>query len=405
MPLVAIQMPQLGESIAEATVVSLEIEIGSDVVADEEIIEVETNKATMGVTTLCGGVVKELYAEEGQTYPVGTILGLVEATAEEIERTGGSVYSLEEGESPSSASEPPVEETSEEHVPEPVIVEPSVQGMPVPAEGLRGAHYISPRMKARMEELGLRAADVSAIAGSGAGGRVTIEDLEKFLTYIEGWPGSKAPAMRLAVADAMRRSWTRPLATVGMGVRLDSLLSYRSQQTPKPGLTLYVLRAFGLALKEFPATAGFLVGEKIVHPKAYDIGVAVQVPDGVVVPVLRRVDERNVEELLTDYVELVGKGQEKRVPEEALGGGIATVTNFGMFGLRWATPVPLPSETLILGMGCGEKRPVWDEGSQSFVPVTEMEVTLTFDHRVVDGGDAGQLLKRVAELLQDPGNL
>lgn len=404
MPLVAIQMPQLGESIAEATVVSLEIEVGSDVVADEEIIEVETNKATMGVTTLCGGVIQELYAEEGQTYPVGTILGLVEATDEEVERTGVSIYGGDQKED-AGVPEEIVSEPEEEHVPTPVVVEPSVQGMPVPVDGLKGAHYISPRMKARMEQLGLRAADVSAIAGSGAGGRVTIEDLEKFLTYIEGWPGTKASPMRLAVADAMRRSWTRPLATVGKGIQLDALLDYRSRQEPKPGLTLYVLRAFGLALKEFPATSGFLVGEKVVHPRAYDIGVAVQVPDGVVVPVLRRVDERNVAELLEDYVELVGKGQEKRLPEEALGGGIATVTNFGMFGLRWATPVPLPSETLILGMGCGEKRPVWDEASGTFKPVTEMQVTLTFDHRVVDGGDAGQLLKRVDELLQNPAEL
>ncbi len=158
----------------------------------------------------------------------------------------------------------------------------------------------------------------------------------------------------------------------------------------------------GAATILFPAVSGFLVGEKIVHPKAFDIGVAVQVPDGVLVPILRRVDERKVVELLDDYVELVGKGQEKQVPKEALGGGIATVTNFGMFGLRWATPIPLPSETLILGMGCGEKRPFWNAESGTFVPVTEMEVTLTFDHRVVDGGDAGLLLRRVNELLQSP---
>ena len=411
MPLVAVIMPQLGESIAEATIVRIDVEQGGQVEADQEVIEVETNKATMGVTTLCGGVVKEIFAEEGETYAVGTILGLLEATEEEVERTGVTVY----GEEP--VAEPEVEEEvnrphdyrpgkeEDSYTPPKVEVEPSVQGFKVPAGGLKGAHYISPRMRARMNELGLQGADVSAIAGSGAGGRVTVEDLESFLSYIEGWPSSKSSPMRQAVADAMRRSWTRPLATVGMATPLDAVLAYRKTLDPKPGLTLFLLRAFGLALKEHPASAGFLVGQKIVHPKAYDIGVAVQVKDGVVVPVLRHVDQKSVNELASDYEHLVTQSREKKVPDEAVGGGIATVTNFGTFGLRWATPVPLPSETLILGMGSGEKRPKWDATKEEFVPVMEAELTLTFDHRVVDGGGAGVLLQRVVELLQKPEEL
>ncbi len=403
-------MPQLGESIAEATVIRLDVEVGGQVNTDQEIIEVETNKATMGVTTLCGGVMKEIFAEEGETYAVGTILALLEATEEEVERTGVSIH----GEEP--AAEVMKEEESRPHdyrpgeeegsyTPPKVAVEPSVQGYNVPAGGLQGAHYISPRMRARMNELGLQGADVSAIAGSGAGGRVTVEDLESFLSYIEGWPSSKSSSMRQAVADAMRRSWTRPLATVGMTAPLEKLVSYRRSLNPKPGLTLFLLRAFGIALKEHPATVGFLVGQKIVHPKAYDIGVAVQVEDGVVVPVLRNVDEKRVAELSADYDHLVTQSRDKKVPEEAVGGGIATVTNFGTFGLQWATPVPLPSETLILGMGSGEKRPKWDEEKGEFIPVLEAELTLTFDHRVVDGGGAGVLLRRVVELLQRPEEL
>lgn len=404
-------MPQLGESIAEATVIRLDIEIGSEVTADQEVIEVETNKATMGVTTLCGGVVKELFAEEGETYAVGTILGLLEVSEAEVERTGVTIHGgdeLEPEPAPEEVDRPhdyrPGEE-EESYTPPKVEVEPSVQGFKVPAGGLRGAHYISPRMRARMNELGLQGADVSAIAGSGAGGRVTVEDLESFLSYIEGWPNTKSSPMRQAVADAMRRSWTRPLATVGMAAPLENLLAYRKTLDPKPGLTLFLLRAFGIALKEHPATAGFLVGQKIVHPKAYDIGVAVQVDDGVVVPVLRDVDQKRVTELAADYEHLVTQSRDKKVPEEAVGGGIATVTNFGTFGLRWATPVPLPSETLILGMGSGEKRPKWDEEKEEFVPVLEAELTLTFDHRVVDGGGAGVLLLRVVELLQKPEEL
>ena len=116
-------------------------------------------------------------------------------------------------------------------------------------------------------------------------------------------------------------------------------------------------------------------------------------------------DQKRVAELAENYEHLVTQSREKKVPEEAVGGGIATVTNFGTFGLQWATPVPLPSETLILGMGSGEKRPKWDEATGQFVPVLEAELTLTFDHRVVDGGGAGVLLKRVVELLQTPEKL
>src|SRR5690606_7779578 len=136
------------------------------------------------------------------------------------------------------------------------------KGLPVPT-GTMGAHYISPRMRARMDDLGLREADISAVVGTGAGGRVTVEDLERFLDYLEAWPSQHASPMRLAVADAMRRSWTRPLATVGLPVRLDALLTRRKAQSPKPGPALYLLRAFALALVEHPASAGYLIGEKV----------------------------------------------------------------------------------------------------------------------------------------------
>lgn len=406
MPQVPIIMPQLGESIAEAKIIRLNIAVGDSVVADQEIIEVETNKATMGVTTLCGGVVTEIRADEGVDYAVGSLLGILEATEEEVARTGAPMM----GEQPESVTPDEGEEENlhfrqtEQSYEEPKLVEPSVRGLPVPA-GMKGAHYISPRMRARMDDLGLREADISAIAGSGAGGRVTVEDLEQFLEYISDWPHSDASPMRLAVADAMRRSWSRPLASVGLPIILDPVLEHRSRQTTKPGLTLYVLRAFAIALSEQPATAGFLIGEKIVHPRAYDIGVAVQVEDGVVVPVLRNVDQNRVSELAEEYGQLVGQARDRKLTPQQAQGGIATVTNFGTFGLKWGTPIPLPNETLILGLAAGIKQPRWSEEVGAFVPVTETELCLTFDHRVVDGGGAGLLLQRIGALLQSPEKL
>jgi pyruvate/2-oxoglutarate dehydrogenase complex dihydrolipoamide acyltransferase (E2) component len=229
--------------------------------------------------------------------------------------------------------------------------------------------------------------------------------LERFLDYLEEWPSVAASPMRMAVADAMRRSWTRPLATVGLPLMLDRVLDHRREQSPKPGLTLYMLRAFALALTVQPMSAGYLIGEKVVHPRSFDIGVAVQVEDGVVVPTVRQVDRKSLSELIAEYDDLVDRARHRRLTENDSKGGIATVTNFGTFGLTTGTPIPLPNETLILGLGAGRKSPVWSDQVEAFIPVTEAQLLLTFDHRVVDGGGAGILLNRVAQLLQHPENL
>ncbi len=412
MPTVPIFMPQLGESIAEATIVRLQVAVGDTVRADQDIIEVETHKAIMSVTTLCHGTVAEIRAKEGVSYSVGSLLGLLDVSAEEIARTG--VESLESLDAKRSAAKSSglsqtadpndanlhfaLDDDGYEEAPD---VVPSVKGLPVPI-GVMGAHYISPRMRARMDDLGLREADISAVVGTGAGGRVTVEDLEGFLDYLEAWPSSHASSMRLAVADAMRRSWTRPLATVGLPLLLNRVIDHRSLQNPKPGLTLYLLRAFALALSEQPATAGYLIGEKIVHPRSFDIGVAVQVKDGVVVPVVRKVDQKPLASLIEEYDDLVARARQRRLTENDCKGGIATVTNFGTFGLSLGTPIPLPNETIILGLGAGVKKPVWSEQVAAFLPATEAALVLTFDHRVVDGGGAGVLLNRVGALMQTP---
>src|SRR5207249_693000 len=162
----------------------------------------------------------------------------------------------------------------------------------------------------RMAELELTNADLAGVPPTGAGNRVTIKDLESFLRKIENQQTEEASAIRAGVADAMRRSWSRPLATIGSTVCLDDVLHDRPS-------------------RDMPA------------------------------------------------------------------GGIAAVSNFGTFGIEWGTPIPLPDQTLLLGLGVGKKVPSWDESKQQFVPKTEAQITLSFDHRSIDGGGAGRLLKRV----------
>jgi len=256
-----------------------------------------------------------------------------------------------------------------------------------------------------MAELGLNAADLAGVAGTGAGGRVTVEDFEQFLRSLEQHRMTPASPMRMAVADAMRRSCTRPLATVGASVVLDPMLAHRKKANPKPGPALYAIRALAIALSENTHMAGRLVGTRIVHPLAIDIGFAVEVDDGVLVPTLREVDKTPLATIVDRYNKLVDQARNRRLPKDSSRPGIATVTNFGTFGIVWATPIPLPEQNLVLGLGAGTKSPVWSEEVNQFIPVTMAELTLSFDHRILDGGGAGRLLARVGQLLQSPEKL
>ena len=348
----------------------------------------------MTVTAPCSGRIESFSAELNESYAVGDVLGKLEVTAEEAKRAGLDVPPPEKtGDTESIVKQQPTGKSSR--------VEPTIRGLPVPANAT-GASYMSPRLKARMHELGLSAADLAGIAGSGAAGRVTVEDFEKFMANLEQQKLTKASSMRVAVADAMRRSWTRPLATVGLPVALDALLAHRKSCNPKPGPALYALRALALALAENSAVAGRLVGTNIVHPSSIDVGFAVEAEDGVLVPVIRAANKKSLKELVVRYDELVELARQRKLPADATGGSVATVTNFGTFGLIWATPIPLPEQTLVLGLGAGRKMPHWDEAKGQFVPVTEAYLTLSFDHRVLDGGAAGRLLQRIAALMKQP---
>jgi pyruvate/2-oxoglutarate dehydrogenase complex dihydrolipoamide acyltransferase (E2) component len=419
MPQVPITMPQLGESMAEATIVAIKVKAGEKVVADQEIIEVETDKAVMGVTTPCAGEIVKIDAEVKGTYAVGAVLGVIEASEADAARLVKKVSQPPKGE---VAKEIPgreeetgktngrgshfqVDEKGLAPVPTGSHFQVDQTGvLPVPA-GAKGAGYFSPRIRARMLELNLTNADLAGISGSGTAGRVTIKDLENFLEGISKNSGENAGALRIGVADAMRRSWTRPLATVGLTVSLEPVLDDRKKREPKPGPALYVLRALALALAETPATAARLIGGRVIQSDAIDIGVAVEADGGIMVPVIRAADKTSLVDLTTRYNELVELARKRRLGSDLTSGGIASVSNFGTFGLDWGTPIPLPDQTLLLGLGAGKKLPHWDDAKQQFVPVTQAELTLSFDHRSLDGGGAGRLLKRVVELLADPAKL
>ncbi len=404
-------MPQLGESIAEATIVDIKVKPGDEVAVDQEIIDVETNKAVMGVTTPCKGRIEKITAQLKETYPIGSVLGYVEASEADAAR-----FKKQAPPPQTVAEEIPARADQE--------VKPARQekiaagdgdgarpgGLPVPAT-LKGASFVSPRVRARMAELQLTPADLAAITGTGAGNRVTIKDLEDFLHKIDNQSVKEASAIRAGVADAMRRSWTRPLSTVGSSVNLDPILQDRqlragvAEGDPKPGPGLYATRALALALAGSPTAAAKLIGNRVVQSNSIDVGVAVEAEDGIMVPVIRNAEKTSLADLVKKYQELVDLARKRRISPDMQAGGIATVSNFGTFGVEWGTPIPLPDQTLLLGLGAGKKVPAWDETKKEFVPKTEAQITLSFDHRSIDGGGAARLLKRVIELLEEPSKL
>src|SRR5438445_6284173 len=393
MPIVPIIMPHLGESIAEATIVDIKVKPGDEVAADQEIIDVETNKAVMGVTTPCKGKIDKITAQLKETYPIGSVLGYVEASEADAARF------KKQAPAPQTdvAEEIPARADQE--------LKPARQeklaardgdgerpgGLPVPAT-LKGASFVSPRVRARMTELQLTPADLAGITGTGAGNRVTIKFLENFLHTIDNQSAKEASAIRTAVADAMRRSWPRPLSTVGSSVNLEPVLQDRqlraggAEGEPKPGPGLYATRALALALAENPNAAAKLIGNRVVQSNSIDVGVAVEAEDGIMVPVIRNADKTSLADLVKKYQELVDLARKRRISPDMQAGGIATVSNFGTFGVEWGTPIHLPDQTLLLGLGAGKKVPSWDETKKEFVPKTEAQITLSFEHRSINCG-------------------
>ena len=406
MPLFPILMPQLGESIAEAVVVEFLVKTGDEIEADQEIFQVDTDKSNMEVTFPCGGKITEIVAEVGKSYAVGATLAYLEASEKDATKAG--LIKADAPDKNSAQDEDDSvhfavnEEDQIETLSQPEV-QPTVEGgLPVP---VRSAVYLSPRLRHRMEELGLNGADLAGVAGSGNGGRVTVDDFERFIRELDEHKTTDASPMRIAVADSMRRSWRRPLATVTVPVLMDAVLSHRKKQSPKPGVTLYAMRALAIAISENTAVAGRLIGNRIVHPKAINIGFAVEVEHGVLVPIMRDLDGKTLEELAQPYEKLVELGQARKLSPEMMEAGIATVTNVGPFGITAATPIPLPEQNLLLGLMAGRKIPFWDEEKEEFVPRIESNFILSFDHRILDGGAAGRLLLRIAELLSKPEDL
>ena len=385
-----VRMPQFGEAAADATVVAWLVQPGQAVKADQELVEVQTEKSLLTVAAPVDGILKEHCARPGEAVQVGAVIARISlpaAVAVETSAVPAEVHPI--GTAPAAKAQAPKAKK-----PEPMRLGDR--------SALLAAHgeisFLSPRVRARVAESGLKTSDLTAIQGTGAGGRITGADVDRYLAM-----GESLSPVRQAVASAMTRSWSRPLATVAMPVGMDALLAHRRTIEGRPSATVYGLAALARAIAKGTPFAAKLFGSRLVKAQSVDLAVAVEVNDGVLTPVIRGVDKLSLAELTIAVERVIDQARAGRVADA--GDAVATVSNYGIFGITWATPIPLAGQAIILGLGAVQSVPDWDPALKSWGRARQAEATLTFDHRIADGGAAGRLLSATVDLIQHPERL
>ncbi len=405
-----IRMPQFGEAAADATVVAWLVQPGAEVKAEQELVEVQTEKSLLTVAAPADGVLVEHAAKPGDTVAVGEVLGYVKradgaAVPTVTSPTPPALPAITPSATPSAATS---SIPSDVHV---IGTAPKAVGLPPRVKrngprladraalmGAGEAAFLSPRVRAKVAEAGLKPSDLSVIHGTGEGGRITAEDIDRYLAQ-----GHSMSPVRQAVANSMTRSWARPLATVARQARLDALLAHRRSVAGRPSLTVYALRAFALGLVQHRTLMSRLYGSRLINAESVDLAVAVEIEDGVLTPVIRGIERIPLQALTVTVDQVIDKARVGRVADA--GDAVASISNYGVFKLTWATPIPLPGHSCILGLGDVQNVPDWNPATKTWDRIRACEVTLTFDHRIADGGAAGRLLAAVVEGLEHPDRL
>lgn len=413
-----ITMPKLSDTMLEGTVVVWRKAVGAQVERGEVIAEVETDKATMELEAFASGVLLEIRVEAGKTVPVGTVIGVIGAAGEQPVITPAiSVAALAAAPSPSATEPSPVAV--------PPVQPPPVQPPPLPAGSGEEEVLAAPVVRRRARELGI---DLSAVTGSGPGGRILLEDLvpveqqpaarellpEREIKEIpEGEGAARPPAaqplsrMRAAIARTVSESWrTIPHFSVTVEVRMDAagqlLRQFKEAGTPVT-LTALLVRAAALTLGRFPRlNASFREAGMVSHPDI-NIGIVTRRDDGLLVPVLRGCGDLPLAETANRLAQLVERARHGQLSDNELTGGTFAISNLGMFGVHSFVALILPPMAAVLAAGAVRDGVVARDGQPVVAQV--LSLTLSADHRLVDGVYAAEFLQDVKQLLEDPDKL
>lgn len=399
---IQIVVPALPESVADATLVSWHKQPGDSVSRDENLVDLETDKVVLEVPAPASGTLTEIKVANGTTVTAGDVLAI-----------------LDDKEVAEAAAAEPSKE------PEMVTPEPAVAST-VPTK-------LSPAVRRMLDEHDL---DATIVAGSGKDGRITKADVMAYLKSHDDEnvaPGD--PAMRLAadptltapsrteqrvpmtrlrarIAERMvEAQHTAAMLTTFNEVDLTKVISLRKRYKEsfekehgvRLGFMSFFAKASVEALKKFPAVNASIEESDIVYHDYVDIGIAVSSDRGLMVPVLRDVDQASFAKIESDINVYAGKAQDGSMSMEDLTGGTFTITNGGIFGSMLSTPILNPPQSAILGMHNIQERPVVIDGDIVIRPM--MYLALTYDHRIIDGKEAVQFLVSIKSSLEDPGRL
>jgi 2-oxoglutarate dehydrogenase E2 component (dihydrolipoamide succinyltransferase) len=436
-----IVVPELGESVVEATISQWRKKAGDPVAAGEAVVDLETEKVNLEVAAERAGVLARIDKQAGEDVRVGEVIGSIEPQAAEAASAG--------------IDKPPAKATEEAKA-APVAVEQAAKAAAAaPAAGANGDRA-TPVARRLAEEKGI---DLAQVPATGSGGRITRQDVEEFLKQpaaeataplaaASAAPAPPVPAssptpsvsaptqptLPVAVTKAAdsargeervrmsrrRRTIARRLVEAQqtaamlttfneidlgavMDIRKRRKESFKAQHGVGLGFMSFFVKASIGALKAFPALNAEIQEDEIIYKHYYDIGMAIGSPEGLVVPVLRDADRMSFAEIEKSVDALVQKAQQSTLTLDDLRGGTFTITNGGVFGSLMSTPILNPPQVGILGLHKIEDRPVARDGAVVIRPM--MYVALSYDHRLVDGREAVQFLVRVKQLIEDPETL
>jgi pyruvate dehydrogenase E2 component (dihydrolipoamide acetyltransferase) len=411
-----LKIPELGDNVAVATVVGVLVKEGDQVAPGQPLLELETDKAVMEVPAEAGGVVKRVLVKVGdEVRPGQPFLELAEA--------------LEAAQVAQSAPAPEARpEPAPEARPEPTPQAEGPKASQAPSETERRLIPAAPSVRRLARELGV---DLREVRGTGLAGRITAEDVRRAagqapapaleapptprLPDFSRWGPVRAEPMsgvRKATLRAMAQAWAQvPMVTHFDEADITDLEALRKAYAKKAEekgfrltLTAFLLKALALTLKAFPKFNASIDVEKqeIIYKDYIHIGVAVDTPHGLLVPVIRDVDKKGILALAQELQEISERARERKLAPEEMQGGTFSLSNLGGIGGTGFTPIVNWPEVAILGVSRSQMKPVWNAEKEAFLPRLFMPYSLTYDHRLIDGAEAARFCRHLAGLLEDP---
>jgi 2-oxoglutarate dehydrogenase E2 component (dihydrolipoamide succinyltransferase) len=404
---IEIKVPSPGESITQVQLAKWLVADGETVEKDQEIVEIDSDKASFPVTTPEDGVIK-IMATEGETVAVGAVIAVI------TPQTG-------KGPNPKSQiSNPKSQEPVDASLQNPATPPPA--HLPTsPLAHSSASLHASPLARKIAEEKQVSPGDLTLAF---PGKKITRKDIESFInrkkeaTTTVSFAGTrevdrkKMTTLRLKLAERLVsvKNQTAMLTTFNE-INMQSALKIKDKYSTAfkerfgvgVGLMSFFTKAVTIALKEFPQVNSFLDGEDLIIPRYADIGIAVSAPKGLVVPVLRNAEMMSIAEIELKIKELAGKARDNKISIDDMKGGTFTITNGGVFGSMMSTPILNPPQSAILGMHKIQERPIAVNGQVVIAPM--MYVALSYDHRVIDGRESVSFLVKVKELVEDPAKM